>query len=141
MGLQGCSFAFKTLDTPRHANKGGTVHSEPSFSVGRNYIKWETLLNPRKIWFPPVQLKLGLMKQCVTALDNKLASFKCFNNFSLKLYSTKIKVGVFVRPQMKKIIEYKEFKYSLGRIKTRGTTMSRWFGASWGSISPMCSLL
>jgi hypothetical protein len=49
------------------------------------------------------------MKQFGTALDKESAAFEYLRDFFLKLSEAKIKACVFVRPQIKKILERKEF--------------------------------
>ncbi|XP_051524523.1 uncharacterized protein LOC127423891 [Myxocyprinus asiaticus] len=83
------------------------------FSVGRNNIKWEPLMDPRKVLMPPLHIKLGLMKQFVRALDKESAAFKYLQDFFPKLSEAKVKAGVFIGPQMKKILECNEFPKKL----------------------------
>lgn len=73
----------------------------------RNNIKWEPLVYPQKVLIQPLHIKLGLMKQFVTALD--------LQDFFPKLYEAKIKHSVFVGPQIKKFLECKEFLNKLTR--------------------------
>ncbi|XP_053543491.1 glutamate receptor ionotropic, kainate 4 [Ictalurus punctatus] len=55
------------------------------------------------------------MKQFVTALDKKLAAFKYLQDFFSKLSEAKVKAIVFIGPQIKKILECKEFPKKLTR--------------------------
>ena len=66
-------------------------------------------MDPRKVLMPPLHIKLGLMKQFVTALDKESAAFEYLRDFFPKLSEAKVKAGVFVGPQIKKILECKEF--------------------------------
>jgi hypothetical protein len=77
--------------------------------VGKNIVKLEPLVDPRKVPMPPLYIKLGLMKQFVTALDKESAAFEYLRDFFPKLSEAKVKAGVFVGPQIKKILECKEF--------------------------------
>jgi len=83
------------------------------FSVGKHNIKDEPLVDPQKVLFPPLHIKLGLMKQFVTALDKESASFKYLQAFFPKLSEAKVKAGVFIGPQVKKIMECPEFAKTL----------------------------
>ncbi|XP_058858437.1 uncharacterized protein LOC117432411 isoform X3 [Acipenser ruthenus] len=83
------------------------------FSVGRNNVKWEPLVDPRKVLMPPLHIKLGLMKQFVRALDKESAAFKYLQDFFPKLSEAKVKAGVFVGPQIKTILECNEFPKKL----------------------------
>ncbi len=44
--------------------------------VGAHNIKHEPLVNPQKVLFPPLHIKLGVIKQFVTALEKESAAFK-----------------------------------------------------------------
>jgi hypothetical protein len=49
------------------------------------------------------------MKQFGTALDKESAAFEYLRDFFPKFSEAKVKAGVFVGPQIKKILECKEF--------------------------------
>ncbi|XP_061404361.1 uncharacterized protein LOC133340279 isoform X1 [Lethenteron reissneri] len=83
------------------------------FSVGRNNVKWEPLVDPRKVLMPPLHIKLGLLKQFVRSVDKESAAFKYLHDFFPKLSEAKVKAGVFVGPHIKKILECNEFPNKL----------------------------
>src|SRR5271163_2951357 len=85
------------------------------FSVGMNNVKWEPLIDPRKVLMPPLHIKLGLIKQFVTALDKESAAFKYLQDLFPQLSEAKVNAGIFVGPQIKKIIECDEFAKKLSR--------------------------
>src|SRR5687768_10602276 len=64
---------------------------------------------------PPLHIKLGLMKQFVTVLNKESAAFKYLHDFFPKLSEAKVKAGVFVGPQINKIMESEEFPKKLTR--------------------------
>lgn len=77
-------------------------------------------------------LQLDLMEQFTTALDKEFVAFKYLQDFFPELYATKFKAGVFVGPQIKKIIECKEFRYKLTRTDNAAWNSSvAVFLASW----------
>ncbi|XP_058889662.1 uncharacterized protein LOC131739473 [Acipenser ruthenus] len=86
---------------------------QTELSVGRNNVKWEPLVDPRKVLMPPLHIRLGLMKQFVRALDKESAAFKYLQDFFPKLSEAKVKAGVFVGPQIKKILKCNEFPKKL----------------------------
>ncbi|XP_061409274.1 uncharacterized protein LOC133343600 isoform X2 [Lethenteron reissneri] len=55
------------------------------------------------------------MKQFVRAVDKESAAFKYLQDFFPKLSEAKVKAGVFVEPQIKKILECNEFPNKLTR--------------------------
>ena len=64
--------------------------------------------------FPPLHIKLGLMKQFVTALDKASAAFEYLLDIFPKLSEAKVKAGVFVGPQIKKIMQDEELEKLCG---------------------------
>ena len=98
--------------------KVGNGHSGLRSRWGRN-VKWEPLIHiqNRKVLSPPLHLKLGLMKQFVTALDKESAAFKYLRDFFPKLSAAKVKAGVFVESQIKKIMACKKFPKKLTRTE------------------------
>ena len=64
---------------------------------------------------PPLHIKLGLIMQFVTALDDESAAFKYLQDLFPKLSEANVKAGIFVGPQIKKIIECDEFPKLLNR--------------------------
>lgn len=61
-------------------------------------------MEPWKILIPQVHLKLGLIKHFIT--DKESSVFKFLQGSFTKLSAAKVKVSVFVRPEMKKIIDF-----------------------------------
>ena len=85
------------------------------FSVGKSNVKWEPLIVSQKLLMPQLHIKLGLIKQFVTALDKGSAAFKYLQVLFPKLSEAKVKAGIFVGPQIKKITECDEFAKLLNR--------------------------
>ena len=87
------------------------------FSVGKNNVNWESLLDPRNVLFPSLYLKLGLMKPFVRALDKEYPASKHVQDFFPNLSATKFEACVLIGPQINKVMECKEFpqKNSQGR--------------------------
>lgn len=123
MGLQGGFTKFPcylclwdSRDTQAHYHKRDWS-PRTDFSEGKNNVKWEPLVDPKKVLIPPLHLKLGLMKQFVKALDKDSAAFKYLQDLFPKLSEAKVRAGVFVGPQIRKIIQCKEFSLKLTRVQ------------------------
>ncbi|KAL7834398.1 hypothetical protein SRHO_G00286450 [Serrasalmus rhombeus] len=121
MGLQGgftkypCFIClWDSRDTKAHYHRRDWPQ-RTEFTVGKNNVKWEPLVDPRKVLMPPQHIKLGLIKQFVRALDKESRAFNYLQDLFPKLSEAKIKAGVFVGPQIKKIIECSEFPKKLNR--------------------------
>lgn len=120
MGLQGGFTKFPcylclwdSRNTKEHYHKRYWP-KRTEFTVGEHNIKWEPLVDPVKVLMPPLHIKLGLMKQFVAGLDKESAAFKHLQHLFPKLSEAKVKAGVFVGPQIKKVMECKEFPNLLG---------------------------
>ncbi|XP_076036895.1 uncharacterized protein LOC143022524 [Oratosquilla oratoria] len=123
MGLQGgftkypCYLClWDSRDTVSHYLKRDWPQ-RTEFCVGKNNVKWEPLLDPKKVLFPPLHLKLGLMKQFVRVLDKESPAFKFLQDVFPKLSAAKVEAGVFIGPQIKKVMECKEFPKKLTRTE------------------------
>lgn len=76
------------------------------------------LVNRDNIVLPPLHIKLGLMKQFVKALNK---TGKCFNYLCTKfpgLSIEKLKGGIFDGPQIRKLINDKQFLQNMTRIES-----------------------
>ena len=79
------------------------------FTVGEKNIRNESLVPPDKVILPPLDIKLGLMKQYVKSLDKRGECFKYIcPKFSFLTYK-KIKAGVFDGPKIRQLLKDKEF--------------------------------
>ncbi|XP_066447548.1 uncharacterized protein [Eleutherodactylus coqui] len=121
IGLQGGFTKFpcylclwKSRDTDSHYHKRDWP-LRMEFLAGQKNGKWEPLVDTTKVLMPPLHIKLGLMKQFVKALDTDSAAFKHLEDLFPKLSEAKIKAGVFIGPQVKKLIKCTEFQKKLTR--------------------------
>ena len=94
---------YKTKDWPLRTG----------FVVDEKNVKWQPLLSKERILMPPLHIKLGLMKQFVRALDHESAAFKHLEAVFTKLSEAKIKAGVFVGPQIRKLMQDLQFPRKL----------------------------
>ena len=121
MGLQGRFMKFSCFlclwdsrDAKAHYHRTDWPQ-RTEFSLGKSNVKWVPLIESQKVLMPPLNIKLGLIKQFATALDKESAAFKYLQVLFPKLYEAKVKAGILVRPQIKKIIECDEFAKLLNR--------------------------
>lgn len=75
-----------------------------SLKPGEKNILRENLVDPRKIMLPPLHIKLGLMKQFVKALPKDGPCLKEFCEKFPNLSEAKLKEGVFVGPDIRKMM-------------------------------------
>jgi hypothetical protein len=82
--------------------------------VGKHNVKCKALVDPSKIYLPPLHIKLGLMKNFVRAMDFQGNGFKYLKEkFGAVLTDAKIKAGVFVGPQVRQLINDSDFRSKL----------------------------
>lgn len=88
-----------------------------SFVPGAKNIVRKTLIDPSKVLLPPLHIKLGLMKQFVKAIDKDGDCFKYIIHKFPGLSYEKVKEGVFVGPQIRKLMKDQQFENSMKSIE------------------------
>lgn len=84
---------------------------------GASNIINEPLVDREKILFPPLHIKLGLMKQFTRALDK---DGRCFNYLCRAFPGVtieKLKAGIFDGPQIRQLIKDTEFENSMNTLE------------------------
>jgi hypothetical protein len=82
-----------------------------SFIPGQKNVGSAPLINPDKVYLPPLLIQLGTTKNSVTAMERNGADL-CIRKLSFPgLSYAKIKKGVFVGPQIRELIQGAKFKY------------------------------
>jgi hypothetical protein len=103
---------FLCLWDSRERDKHWTQKKWPirkTLEVGMANIVNEQMVNRDKIIFPPLHIKLGLMKQFVRALDNNGSCFQYIVSTLSYVSFEKIKAGVFTGPQIRTLVKDHEF--------------------------------
>jgi ABC-type long-subunit fatty acid transport system fused permease/ATPase subunit len=62
------------------------------------------LINPEKVYLPPLHIILGLIKNVIKAMDQNSTGFMYLKNKFPTISDAKIKEGVFVGPQVRELI-------------------------------------
>ena len=73
------------------------------------------LVDPKKVPLPPLHIKLGLMKNLVKALDKDSEGFKYLAKKFPHISEAKLKAGIFVRPQIRELLQDPIFENKLSR--------------------------
>jgi hypothetical protein len=84
---------------------------------GSKNVIHSNLIDPNKVILPPLHIKLGLIKQFVKSLNQNSEAFKYLSNKFPHITYNKIKEGIFVGPQIRKLIEDKEFEKTMTDIE------------------------
>ncbi|XP_073505343.1 caprin-2 [Phyllobates terribilis] len=82
-----------------------TWPTRTSFQLGLKNIVVERLVDPTKVLLPPLHIKLGLMKQFVTALPKEGDTFKYLCAKFKGLSKAKLKEGIFAGPDIRKLMK------------------------------------
>eukprot|EP00795_Rhopilema_esculentum_P009945 gene9945-18558_t len=82
----------------------------------RNIIN-EPLVNRNRILFPPLHIKLGLIKQFTKALDKDGSCFQYLCQAFPGLTIEKLKAGIFEGPQIRQLIRDPEFENSMSKME------------------------
>lgn len=85
-----------------------------TMDVGKANIIHEQLLDRDRIVFPPLHIKLGLMKQYVKALERESECFNYLRTTFPAVSEDKLKAGIFDGPQIRKLLKDPDFISSMG---------------------------
>ena len=88
-----------------------------SYEIGIYNVKQQPLVDAAIILMPPLHIKLGLIKQFVKQLDTEGEAFKYIQQLFPKLSEAKIKAGVFVGPEVKRLINSIDFPELLSEVE------------------------
>ena len=100
----------------RYTKKDWPLREELVPCKERNVIN-DPLVDRGRILFPPLHIKLGLIKQFTKALDK---DGDCFTNFWQSfpgLATEKLKAGIFDNPQIQLLIRDPEFEKSMNEVE------------------------
>ena len=77
---------------------------------GAHNVIRQPLVLREKILLPTLHIKLGLAKQFVKALKSDSEAFKHVQAMFAKLSEAKVKGGIFTRPQIRQMLDFKELE-------------------------------
>jgi hypothetical protein len=75
------------------------------------------LVHPEKIYLPPLHINLGLMNNFVKGMDKTGHGFEYIRNKFPNGSDTKIKKVIFIRPQIRELMQDKEFDEDLNETE------------------------
>ncbi|XP_036319803.1 uncharacterized protein LOC118734189 [Rhagoletis pomonella] len=112
------------------------------FQIGIKNVLNIPLVKPDNIILPPLHLKLGYMKQFVKRLDKNSESFLHLETVFPKLSDAKIKEGIFIGPQIRKLMIDENFVEKLNEVEKRAwlsfilemkevLIIRKWFKSFW----------
>lgn len=87
--------------------------SRISLSPGTKNVIKDPLVNPKNVLLPPLHIKLGIMKQFVKALNKENECFKYICSKFPSITDAKLKEGIFVGPQIRKLLTDSEFEKTM----------------------------
>ena len=90
-----------------------------SYDIETHNVKHTLLVEPKKVLLPPLHIKLDLIKQFVKKLNPESDAFKHIQELFLKLSEAKVKAGIFVGPQVKRLMKSDSFSEKLSAVERR----------------------
>jgi hypothetical protein len=75
------------------------------------------LVLSEKSYLPPLHIKLGIMKHFVKDMDKTGRGFEYLGNKLLNVSNAKFKSGIFIGPQIKEVIQDKQFDEDLNETE------------------------
>jgi len=88
-----------------------------SLTPGEKNVFNRPLVLPEKIYPPSLYIKLGFMRNFVKGMDRTGRGFEYVRNKFPNVSDTKIKEGVFIGPQIRELIQDKEFDEDLNETE------------------------
>ena len=82
-------------------------------------MKLASLVDAKKVLFAPLHIKLGLMRQFVKKMNPECEAFKLIQELLPKLWEAKVKIGSFVGPQVKRLMQSDSFLEKLSAVERR----------------------
>ena len=90
-----------------------------NYDIETHNVKHTPLVEPKKVLLPPLHIKLGLIKQFIKKLNPESNAFKHIQELFPKLSEAKIKAGIFVGPQVKRLMKSDSFSEKLSAVERR----------------------
>ncbi len=123
MGLQGGFIKYQcylclwdSRNTALHYKKSNWP-LRTSYEIGPYNVTQQPLVDAAKILMPPLHIKLGLIKQFVKQVDREGEAFKHIQELFPKLIEAKLKGGVFVGPEVKRLMNSIDFPEMLSEVE------------------------
>ena len=122
LGLQLCytkHMCFLCVWDSRQDNSHYAVKVWPprqSSQIGKHNVQHQPLVCSAHVLLPPLHIKLGLMKNFVKAMDRNGDGFKFLKDFCGET-DAKLKAGVFVGPEIRKLMQNEEFGARLNPLE------------------------
>ena len=125
MGLQGgftklpCYLClWDSRNTSLHYNKRNWP-PRSSYNIEVHNVKQTPLAVPKKVLLPPLHIKLGFIEQFVKKLNSEGDAFKHIQELFPKLSEAKIKGGVLVGLQVRRLMKSDSFSEKLSAVERR----------------------
>jgi hypothetical protein len=98
-----------------------------SYQPGKSSIQFPPLVDPHKIFMPPLHIKLGLMKNFVKAMaKTNSAGFQYLAQKFPKISAGKLREGIFVGPQIRQVLLDEGFQQSLSDLECEAWEAFKW---------------
>ena len=102
---------WDSRDRKNHYEKN--VWPKRSLIPGQKNVINPSLVDPQKIYLPPLHIKLGLMKNFVKGMDRTGKGFTYLKTKFPRVSDAKIKEGIFVGPQIRELMRDQNFDKEL----------------------------
>ena len=96
-----CHYSYKELE------------KQSEIIPGINSAANQPLINPNNVLLPPLHIKLGLVKNFVKAIRSNSDAFSYLKELFPRLSEAKLKEGIFIGPQVRKLIKSTLFRDKL----------------------------
>ncbi len=92
-------------------------HTGNIWSLAPKNVKSHALVSPQKIIFPPLHIKLGIMKSFVKALNRNGLGFAYLKEKFPRVSEAKLQAGIFDGPQIRQLMKDVQFDQKLENVE------------------------
>ena len=119
---------MNSRDDSNHYNKTIWPPRE-ELAVGKYNVQHKPIIDSRKVYLPPLHIKLGLTKNFLKAMDHHEKSFQhLLEKFGPKKSDAKLKIGVFVGTNIRDLIKDEKFNQHMNSLELAlGNCSGKWY--------------
>ena len=112
-----CCFLCEWDSRARQSHYVQKLWPKRQLKEGEKNVIHENLVDPTKIFLPPLHIKLGLMKNFVKAIDHNGPGFQYLRTQFPHISEAKLKEGIFVGPQIRELMTDTKFDVFLTQVE------------------------
>jgi hypothetical protein len=108
-----CFYVSGIVGTEKTILSKNSGQRAKNLTPGKKNVTCKPLVDHKKVYLPPLHIKLGLMQNFVKAMDCDGQGFLYLQRKFPRISNAKIKEGIFIGPQIAELMKDQDFERSL----------------------------